>query len=376
MTTNPFIVSGYIAEPYFCDREKETEILCKCISNQENVVLTSQRRMGKTKLVEHSIEQETVKGQYIFISIDILHTSTLREFILVFGHAVFSHIAKKSERLTKLFATTMRSLNASFGYDPLQNMPTFDIKLGDILRPEYTLEEIFEYIEKADQRCIIVIDEFQQITKYPEKNIEALLRSHVQKLANANFIFAGSQRTIMEEMFFSGKRPFFMSATALQLEPIEYGKYLSFVNHHFQEAGMQIPEDAVRLAYDTFQGVTLYVQRVMHDVWAEMSLTKEYKESLMQDIIDGYIQECSPRLREQLAFVSESQKELLYAVCHEESVKSITSSAFVKRHGLKSPSAVQAASKKLLEFDLLTKREGNYCIADPLLSIWLKSQFN
>ena len=127
MLVNPFIVSGYIAEPYFCDRTAETELLCKCINNQENVVLTSQRRMGKTKLVEHSIEQPSVKGQYIFVSIDILHTSSLRELILVLGHAIYAKIARRSERLTKLFANTMRSLSASFGYDPVQNTPTFDI---------------------------------------------------------------------------------------------------------------------------------------------------------------------------------------------------------------------------------------------------------
>jgi len=45
----------------------------------------------------------------------------------------------------------------------------------------------------------------------------------------------------------------------------------------------------------------------------------------------------------------------------------------IKHHRLKSSSAVQAAAKKLLEYDLLTRSEGFYFIADPLMALWLKS---
>lgn len=95
----------------------------------------------------------------------------------------------------------------------------------------------------------------------------------------------------------------------------------------------------------------------------------------IQNIIDEYILECEPRLREQLALISEPQKELLYAMAEEESaVKSITASAFIKRHRMKSASAVQSAAKKLLEYDLLTRRDGFYAIADPLMDLWIKSR--
>jgi hypothetical protein len=40
----------------------------------------------------------------------------------------------------------------------------------------------------------------------------------------------------------------------------------------------------------------------------------------------------------------------------------------------KSSSAVQAAAKKLLEYDLLTRNEGSYSIADPLMALWLRSK--
>lgn len=371
---NPFIVSGIIPEKYFCDRQEETAQLLRFLTGSENVVLMSQRRMGKTKLVEHCFNQQELGPDYILLTIDILHTSSFRELVQLLGAEVFDTIAKRSTRMMRLFTATFRSLSGSFGYDPVQNTPTFDIRLGDIVRPEYTLKEIFQYIEGADRRCIVVIDEFQQVTKYPEKNVEALLRTHIQQAGNASFVFSGSQRRLMEEMFFSEKRPFFMSARSVVLEPIPFADYRDFVWTHFREGGKAISTEAVQLVYDTFLGVTLYLQRIMKDAYNITPPGETCDVESVGRLIDEYVLECAPRLREQLAFVTEAQKELLYAVSEErQAVKSITASAFIKRHRLKSASAVQSAARKLLEYDLLTRREGAYLIADPLMALWLKS---
>jgi len=55
---------------------------------------------------------------------------------------------------------------------------------------------------------VFAIDEFQQITNYPEKNTEAFLRTHIQSSQNTVFIFCGSNQKLMHEMFNSAKRPF------------------------------------------------------------------------------------------------------------------------------------------------------------------------
>ena len=372
---NPFIVSGRIPDRYFCDRQTESEMLIRFVGSQEHVVLMSQRRMGKTKLVEHCFDKKEFSKEYTVVSVDILHTSSFREFVQVLGTAVFNTLATRSSRMMKLFTSTLLSLQASFGYDPVQNTPTFDIRLGDITRPDYTLGEIFSYIEKSDRRCVIVIDEFQQITKYSEKNVEALLRSHIQNMNNATFVFSGSQRRLMEEMFFSEKRPFFMSARTIGLLPIGRDIYTNFAVDNFQQAGKGIEEEAVHLAYDTFLGVTLYVQRIMKDAFNITPHGNVCDVDTVRRLIDGYVMECDSRLREQLSFITEAQKELLYAINNESSpVKNITSASFVNYHRMKSPSSVQSAARKLLEYDMITKSEGKYSIADPLLAIWLKAR--
>jgi len=368
---NPFVVSGKIPEAYFCDRKEEAEQLIKAMTNQLNVVLTSPRRMGKTSLVDFVFSKPAIKDAYITISVDILQTTTFREFIYSLGTAVFDTVATRSDRWRKLFVTFLKSLSGSFGYDPVQNTPTFDIRLGDIQQPEYTLREIFQYLESVDKRCLVVIDEFQQITRYPEKNVEEILRTQIQKLANVTFVFSGSRRRLMEEMFFSAKRPFYQSARPLRLEPIVKDTYFQFADHHFKAAGKAIDRQAFELVYDTFWGVTLYVQRLMKDAFIETVQGQTFTEQTARQLIDDYISENDSRIREQLSFISEAQKELLYAIHAEGQVQSITSSAFNRKHRLRSPSSTQSAALKLLEYDLITRKEKTYTLSDSLLSLWL-----
>ena len=368
---NPFIVSGKIPEAYFCDRVEESVQLEKSLTNQLNVVLTSSRRMGKTSLVDFVFNKPAISDEYITIFVDILQTTTFREFIFTLGTAVFDAVASRSEKWRKQFVTFMKSLSGSFGYDPIQNTPTFDVRLGDIQLPEYTLREIFQYLESVDKRCLLVIDEFQQITRYPEKNVEEILRTHIQKLSNANFVFSGSRRRLMEEMFFSAKRPFYQSAKPLRLEAINQDVYFDFALTHFQQAGKNISKEAFTYVYETFWGVTLYVQRLMKDAYIETLPGTTCDVDMVKRLTEDYIRENDSHLREQLSFITEAQKELLYAIHAEGQVQSITSSAFNRKHRLRSPSSTQSAALKLLEYDLITRKEKTYSLSDPLMDLWL-----
>lgn len=371
MNINPFVLNPAIPDELFCDRKSESASLIKSLLNQENVVLISPRRVGKTGLIYHCFNQPEIRDNYITVSIDILHTTSFQEFIKELGAAVFNTIAKRSEKLTKLFVTTLRSLSGSFGIDPMTYTPTFDLKLGQINMPEYTLDEIFTYLEKADKPCVVAIDEFQQITKYQDRNIEALLRGRMQKLVNTHFIFAGSERRMMNEMFFSDKRPFFQSATLLQLEPIDLSIYSDFAIQQFKASNKDIEQEAIEWAYKTFDGVTMYTHKLLHDTYADTMEGKTCTMTDMQNAANELLQQNAKRLQELLAYVTEQQKEVLYAIAADRNVQRITSSDFVKRHHLKSASSVQSAVKKLLDLDLVTEQHKSFSISDPLLRIWI-----
>lgn len=97
-----------------------------------------------------------------------------------------------------------------------------------------------KYIQNSDKPCLVAIDEFQQILKYDEKNVEATIRTYVQYCTNANFIFSGSQREMMGAMFTSSARPFYQSATIINLPRIEEMEYSKFCDRLFEEYGKHL----------------------------------------------------------------------------------------------------------------------------------------
>ena len=50
---NPFVIGKYAGKDYFCDREKESDLLVHHIVNGRHVTIMSERRLGKTGLIEH-----------------------------------------------------------------------------------------------------------------------------------------------------------------------------------------------------------------------------------------------------------------------------------------------------------------------------------
>ena len=109
----------------------------------------------------------------------------------------------------------------------------------------------------------------------------------------------------------------------------------------------------------------------MHDTFADTMPNSTCTVTDMQQAADQLLQQNAKRLQELLAYVTEQQKEVLYAVAADRYVQRITSSDFVRRHHLKSASAVQSAVKRLLDLELITEQHKSFSISDPLLRIWI-----
>ena len=372
---NPFVVTGKIEPEYVCDRVVESSRFVKSITNGNNLVLISPRRMGKTGLIRFCYDKEEIRDNYYCFFIDILHTTGLREFIHLLGKEIYETLQPRSKKMAKLFLQTLKSINGKFGFDISTGLPNFSIALGDIEQPTYVLEEIFKYLESADKPCIVAIDEFQQIAKYPEKNVEALLRSHIQKSGNCHFIYAGSERHMMQQMFLSSKHPFYRSADMLELKEIAREVYIPFVVKNFKEFGKSITEEIVGAVYDFFRGHTFYIQKTFNESFADTpeggSCTMETVRTAITALIDSY----DTIFREILSNIPEKQKELLYAIALDGEASAITSAAFVRKHSLSSASSVQSAVKKLLEKDLITENGKIYAVSDKFFGIWISTQF-
>lgn len=378
--TNPFIVLGTIPDPYFCDREKETERLVRYLTNGQNVVLHAPRRIGKSKLIEHCFEQPAIKGKYYTIFVDILQTGNLQEFTYEFGKAVFEATASLGDKLMKQFAQTVQSLHTEYTIDPMTGFPKLSLSIGHIENAIYTIEEVFRFLEQADKPCIVAIDEFQRIADYPEKNVEAILRTHIQKMRNCKFVFAGSDRHLLGQMFQDYNRPFYNSAATITLEQIERSKYNAFATMHFEEYDKHISPEDVDRVYDLFDGNTFAMQKTLNIAFSLTEKKEWCTIDTIRQAIDEIIEENDFSYRTHLMSVGSSQKEVLYAIARSGKAMQITSAAFVGKYRLGSASSVQSAVRKLKADGWVAEYinqagQKYYQVNDYFLMLWIQKKY-
>jgi AAA+ ATPase superfamily predicted ATPase len=372
---NPFIVSGYVSPDYFCDREKETADFIRKVTNGSNLVLISPRRMGKTGLIEHCFRQSEIEKHFYTFYIDIYATNNLNEFVYKLGKEIFERLKSKGQKIIEQFFSIITSLRPAFKLDEFSGTPVFDIGMGAIRSAEFTLEEIFKYIDLADKPCIVAIDEFQQIAKYPEKNIEAILRTHIQHCKNATFVFAGSQRHILQNIFFSSSRPFYQSTAVLTLDVIDGEIYTAFAKRLFEQGKKLIPIELIRKAYSLFEGHTWYVQAIYNELFSLMNEDEECTEAQFWEAINSRIFSYENLFANTLNLLSERQRELLYAIAQEGKAQKITSGAFIKKHGLHSSGSVQTSASQLLDKEIVTQENNVYSVYDRFFGLWLNRVF-
>jgi hypothetical protein len=371
---NPFITRGYAGPEYFCDREQETSDIINLLTNGNNIALISPRRLGKTDLIRHCFAHPELKDQYYTFLIDIYSTSSLRDFVNMLGKAILDELKPRGRKAWEKFLTALTSLKAEVSFDFTGN-PVWGMGLSSIENPDATLDEIFRYLNNADRPCIVAIDEFQQINNYPNgEDVEATLRTHIQRCPNATFIFSGSRRHLMGKMFTSPSRPFYQSVITMGLAPIACDKYVEFCNDMFAKHEKEIEQGVVESVYEKFDGVTLCLQRVMNVLFMNTPVDGVATLEMVDIAITYLINLLSDNFETMVSQLPEKQRAVLMAIAQEGDVKSISSGAFNKKYRLLSPSSTVAANKALIDKDFVTNDNGYYRVYDRFLALWLRDR--
>ncbi|MDR0866423.1 MAG: ATP-binding protein [Candidatus Symbiothrix sp.] len=370
--SNPFVLSGYFSSKYFCDREKETARILDAIQNHRNLTLLSLRRMGKTGLIEHIFNSGEAKNNYDCFYIDIYPTSNLGEFVKSLSKEIIGKLDSKIENIIKKAAVLFKSIHPIISFDSVTGKPEIEISLRNESRPETSLEELFSYLQQKESRVVIAIDEFQQITHYPEKNTEALLRSHIQHMTNVEFIYAGSQNHLLRNMFTAYNRPFYQSSELLFLQAIPLISYMPFVRKKMKGAGKEITPEAVEYLYNEFLGHTWYMQYTLNRLYTS-SLAVITPLELKQQL-DEITKENETLYLGYRNLLTPTQWTLLQSVAKEKGLKEPTSQSFTQKYALATGSVLRTL-KALVEKEMIYEENGTYFVYNQFLSYWLRLRY-
>jgi len=232
---NPFNYTNIVEGDSFCNRQTEKGELLNFIINSQNVLLYSHRRYGKTSLIFEVFKKARRKRPKIdTMHVDLYGTLSEKEFVAAILSSL-SQIESKVERLVSLLRNTLRNIKLGWSIDPISGAPSglsvsFDYGYNEIM-----LDNIMGLLDSLSQKrkLVVVFDEFQEIANYGQREFEKRLRKNIQLHQNICYIFCGSQRHILNEIFNSRNRAFYKLAAYYPIDKIETGYYLSWAGKLF-----------------------------------------------------------------------------------------------------------------------------------------------
>jgi hypothetical protein len=379
MQTNPFPLKGYVSKDLFCDRESELNQLFINQQNGVDTTLISPRRMGKTGLIHRLfdyIDQESKGKKPILIFVDIFPSRNLEDFIKLLAEAILTQIPVQST-IGERFMHFIKSLRPTFTYDPLTGQPQLQLFYQSEADKAHTLLSLFSFLDQQGKNVLLAVDEFQQINNYPEQQTEALLRTHIQSLKHTHFIFSGSKRSLMVDLFSNAKRPFYASTQFLELAPIPTATYEVFIKNNFMRYQRTINEEALRAIMTWSKGYTYYTQCLCNALFASGATIIDINQ--VNKASNDLLARQEPVFLQYRSLLTSAQWNYLIAVAKEQVVRQITSQTFLRTHGIGTPANSTRLAKSLLEKDLLletiTKEGKSIQVYDVFFSRWLEQTY-
>lgn len=130
------------------------------------------------------------------------------------------------------------------------------------------LKKLDEAAKLVKKRVVVVVDEFQQLSEITDHAVEATIRHAMQYSSHVSYIFSGSYRHMLLGMFNDKNRPFYNSCEVMQIDRIEEGDYIAFIQKAAQEKWKKKIEDkALEKIFEVTEYHPSYINRICGYFW-------------------------------------------------------------------------------------------------------------
>jgi AAA+ ATPase superfamily predicted ATPase len=364
---NPFRYGQVVLDKDFCPRPELEKILAEYIDSAQNVLIEGERRTGKTSLI-YQVMRKLKKLRLLYI--DIMEIKTVDDFCRRVIKAIVS-MEQKSGTVERIFKS-LAHLKPSITFDPLTGSPSVSLDTSIRLKPD-TIEGLLDLIETENKKkkMAVVFDEFQDILKVEDAPAAlALLRSKVQFHSDIPYIFAGSVRNQMNEIFNDPGSAFFKSAVTVNVGTLDKEIFSEFLQDKFQLENRTISRDLLEKIFEIAQEVPGDVQQLCSALWETTlpgnNITADTIPSALELIysreLKGY--------ETTMAQVTAQQFRCLLALARVGG-ESPLSSGFLKAAGISQPGSVKKALNRLEKLRIIYKYKGEYRFINPFFRSWL-----
>lgn len=386
----PFIVGKPVTGKYFINREKEIKQLLALLSgntkgNINNIILLGLRRTGKSSILFTLKEKISKNKKIIPVIFDTYGISTKERFSKAFINKVLQTYIEETddrshkERIKKLLSEKYEKLADRISeFDVgFAEYIKFQIKLREskIIEDEL-LEQALQYPEKLGKSknisFVIMIDEFQELLKWSEEFLK-MFRRLVQTQKHVSYVFSGSAPTVMKEMIYDVKSPFYKQLVEIHVNKLDQKSVSFFVQKRLKLAKIIIDSQALDLVFQLSRGFPDYVQRLGLQIFLNTlgSNKNQIRQSDVQKAYSEMILQLDPDFNNHFGTFSDLEKEILIALA-----VGVASPAAIATEIRKSMFSLPKTLTRLMNQDVVERyREGRYRLTDPIFADWLSQRY-
>lgn len=364
---NPFKYGRVVSAKDFCPRPKLLGQLTSFINAGQNVVLQGERRMGKTSLIYETIRR--IKRRRI-LYIDLLEIKTVDYLCKRMVKAVI-FLEQRSGLLEKILKS-LAQLRPVVSIDPLTGQPSVSLDASVKLRPD-SIDGLLDMVEGIGKKTplIVVFDEFQDILNLPDaKEAMAVLRSKIQFHKTIPYIFAGSVRNKMGEIFTDPESAFFKSAIPLEVGPLEKDVFIQFLVEKFALGKRKLEKGVMEKIIDMAENVPGDIQELCSALWEISSYKSSISFTDIGKALELIYARESKGYDNTVSQLTGQQLKCLIGLARMGG-HAPQSSAFVQGVGMTLPASVRKALIRLVQLKVIYQYQGEYKFVNPFFKLWL-----
>lgn len=362
---NPFEYQRVVIGKTFVNRKEEIKTLKQALLSNENILLYSPRRLGKTSLLKQLLSQ--INGDHISVYVDLWECLTEHEIAEKIANGIINASFTKIEKAAGFLKEALTSTRP---FLTINSDGSLELKF-DFFEKDKTLRETLKLVEyiakKKNKKVIVVVDECQVIAEFEKNRIEKIFRTEIQTQTFTTYVFSGSKQHVLKAMINQRTRPFYKQLRPMTLGPISIEKFTPFIKKNFSKIS-SISNTTIEEIYNYSSGNPQRTQQICHFLFNKACnnikpTTNEVKNTVVELCLS-----LNKEFEDELGSIKNKRQRAILKALAIDSKEKPLSAEFRKKHSLGASSSVQTALKMLKEKGILDDK--NYFV-DPLFEKWI-----
>ncbi len=359
---NPFQYTGLVDNEYYLSRtgiEKELQLQ---FESRQNLLVQGPRRMGKSSAIIHTFSKLQKARKCYFVHTDFYGIETLngvrdKLFMAMEQLPLSVQLRKQLEKAGPLTGASAFGFGLSWTGQQRENL------LEDALN-------LFAKIGKSHP-LVVFFDEFQSLLEAKESSeILGRLRSEIQKQPDVFYLYAGSDRIRLRDIFFLERSPFFKSAALLEVGSIDRKDFIPWLEKRFAQGKRTIDPTIWPPLFDLMQDVPGDIQHFCHALWDSSKPGDPIADSTCEKATVYLLDMQEKSFIDFWNMLSGNQQKFLRGLALRPGLGH-SSNAFLEQAGLSSSSAASKALNAMLSRGALWKAGSSIAFSNPFLKLWI-----